>query len=80
MSDTHMQITPPKRRTVLVVDDEQINRELLGTLLEDDYRVLYAANGQEALELAKKRAEDISLILRTRAALSRGDLALRGKF
>ena len=63
MSDTHMQITPPKRRTVLVVDDEQINRELLGTLLEDDYRVLYASNGQEALALAKKRAEDISLIL-----------------
>ena len=63
MSDMHMQITPPKRRTVLVVDDEQINRELLGTLLEDDYRVLYASNGQEALTLAKKRAEDISLIL-----------------
>ena len=57
MSDMHMQITPPKRRTVLVVDDEQLNRELLGTLLEDDYRVLYASNGQEALALAKVSAE-----------------------
>jgi len=63
MSDTHMEMNPPKRRTILVVDDEQINRELLGTLLEDDYRVLYAANGQEALDIAKKRADDISLIL-----------------
>jgi len=63
MSYSHMAINPPKKRTVLVVDDEQINRELLGTLLEDDYRVLYAADGQEALDIAGKRADDISLIL-----------------
>ena len=63
MSDTHMQINLPKRRTILVVDDEQVNRELLGALLEDDYRVLCASNGQQALELARDRTEDISLIL-----------------
>ncbi len=63
MSDMHTQINLPKKRTILVVDDEQINREILGTALENDYRVLYAANGQEALKLLEKRSDVISLIL-----------------
>ena len=63
MDDMHMEMNPPKKRTVLVVDDEQINREILGTTLENDYRVLYAANGQEALSLLEKRGDMVSLIL-----------------
>ena len=35
------------RRQVLIVDDEPINRELLGAVLETDYEVFYAADGAE---------------------------------
>ena len=37
-------------RTVLCVDDNAINREILSEVLSDDYQVLTAANGAEALE------------------------------
>ena len=54
MAEMHTEINPPRKRIVLVVDDEQINREILGASLEADYRVLYAANGQEALSLLEE--------------------------
>ena len=34
------------KRQILVVDDEQINREMLGFMLEQDYDVLYAEDGE----------------------------------
>lgn len=36
---------------VLVVDDQEINRDVLGMILEDDYEIIYAENGREALDL-----------------------------
>jgi len=37
-------------RTILIVDDEAINRELLGNIIQSEYKVIYAENGKEALE------------------------------
>ena len=37
------------RRTVLVVDDEAVNREMLSAILEKDYNIIQAENGREAL-------------------------------
>ena len=51
------------KRRVLVVDDELINRELLGNMLGDHYEVVYAENGQEALGKLQGDESDISLIL-----------------
>ena len=51
------------RRTVLVVDDEDVNRALLGTILEQKYTVLYAKNGREALEQIRSNSEELSLVL-----------------
>ena len=51
------------KRQVLVVDDEWINRELLGTVLKNDYEVLYAENGEEALALIRENKETLSLVL-----------------
>ncbi len=45
----------------MVVDDEPGARQSLEVILEDDYRVLFAENGQEALEILQK--ESIGLIL-----------------
>ena len=39
---------------VLVVDDHEINRDILGGILEDYYDVIYAENGREALEQIRK--------------------------
>ena len=55
------QIQRPK--LVLVVDDQEINRDSLGFILEDDYEVLYAENGQEALEQMRAHANSMSLVL-----------------
>ena len=51
------------RQLVLVVDDQEINRDALGIILEDDYDVLYAANGKEALALIREHQEELAIIL-----------------
>ncbi len=48
---------------VLVVDDQELNRDILGVILEDNFEVIYAENGQEAMEQIRERAEELSLIL-----------------
>lgn len=48
---------------VLVVDDQEINRDVLGLILEDDYQVLYAENGKEALEKIRENRDKLSIIL-----------------
>ena len=50
-------------RLVLVVDDHEINRDLLGMILEDDYEVIFAENGKKALELMQEHAEELSIVL-----------------
>lgn len=50
-----------KRPRILIADDEEGIRESLSLILEDDYDLVFAANGQETLEALKKDA--IALIL-----------------
>lgn len=47
---------------VLIVDDELGARQSLEVILEDDYHVLSAANGQEALETLQREAIDLVLL------------------
>jgi signal transduction histidine kinase len=42
------------RRTLLIVDDEEGPRQSLRVVFKDDYSLLIASNGTEALELARK--------------------------
>lgn len=51
------------KKTVLVVEDQEMNREILKALLEDRYTVIGAENGLEALEILKTDSERISAIL-----------------
>lgn len=51
------------RHLVLVVDDQEINRDVLGAILEDDYNLLYASDGQEAMDLIHKHHDRLSIIL-----------------
>ena len=51
------------RRHILIVDDELVNREILGNLLSRDYVVHFAENGREALDILLKREHIYSLLL-----------------
>ena len=51
------------KRRVLIVDDEEINREILGNILSEAYDVTYAADGQRALEILGEKNANFSLIM-----------------
>lgn len=51
------------RRSILVVEDNELNREMLCVMLEDKYEVLQAENGKEGLEVLHNHYRDISLIV-----------------
>jgi DNA-binding NtrC family response regulator len=49
--------------TVLVVDDEEVMREILETLLEEaGYRVKLAENGEDGLALARREPIDVAVV------------------
>ena len=48
---------------VLVVDDQEINRDVLGMILEDDYEIMYATNGREALDIIEEYRDRLSVVL-----------------
>ncbi len=48
---------------ILIVDDSEMNRLLLAEMLEDDYEIEEAANGEEAVAILKDRAQTFSLVL-----------------
>lgn len=52
-----------KRNTVLIVDDEEINRLLLAEIFKNAYKVLEAENGMQAIEVLKTAYEEIATIL-----------------
>ena len=51
------------KRKVLIVEDNEINREILKATLEDDYDVIEAVNGEEGLQLLSQYYKEISIIL-----------------
>ena len=50
------------KRPILIVEDEPVNRLLLAGMLEENYEILQAADGREAMRYIEK-GEDIALIL-----------------
>lgn len=48
---------------ILVVDDVELNREILSALLSDSYRIIEAADGEQAINILKNSHEDISIVL-----------------
>lgn len=54
---------PNVRRHVLIVEDEDVNQMILGKILENDYDLLYAADGLEALEQIRAHLDDMAMVL-----------------
>ncbi len=48
---------------ILVVDDVEINREILIGILEEEYEILQACDGLEAIEMVKKYGDKLSMVL-----------------
>jgi two-component system response regulator PilR (NtrC family) len=52
-----------EKGTVLVIDDEEVMREILESLLtQDGYRVKLATSGQEGLEIAGREPVDLAIV------------------
>jgi two-component system, cell cycle response regulator DivK len=49
-------------KTILIVEDVELNRDLLVQLLEDDYRLVLAADGQAAIQKAEEAKPDLILM------------------
>ena len=50
------------KKTILVVDDTEWNRDLVVQLLEDDYTVLQAVDGEEAVRKTQEDKPDLILM------------------
>lgn len=51
------------RRLVLVVEDNEINREILCALLEEEFDVIQACDGAEGIQRLEEHYRDLALIL-----------------
>ena len=51
------------KRKVLIVEDEEINQQILSMILEQEYEIILAGNGREALDILQKDYRTISLVL-----------------
>jgi two-component system cell cycle response regulator DivK len=49
-------------RTILIIEDQELNRDLLVQILEDFYAVIVAANGAEGLARAERDHPDLILM------------------
>lgn len=52
-----------QRKKILIADDSEINRAILGDILEEKFEILEAADGVEAVAMLEKYGEDISVVL-----------------
>ena len=51
-----------EKPTLLLVDDEPTNLRVLRTVLQEDYRLLFAKSGEEALQLVQLQQPDLILL------------------
>lgn len=51
------------KRKILVIEDNEINREILNAILSPNYEVIEAVNGKEGLQILEKDPTEISLIV-----------------
>lgn len=49
-------------KKLLIVDDEQENRDALNAIFSDDYKVIIGKNGEEGLKLAKDELPDLIIL------------------
>ena len=51
-----------ERKKILVVDDTEWNRDLIVQLLEDEYTILQAVDGEQAVRMTEETKPDLILM------------------
>ena len=51
------------KQKILIADDSEMNRELLAAILEEEYEIIQANDGVQAVDCLQRQAEEISLLL-----------------
>lgn len=51
------------KQKILIVDDSEMNRAILSEILNDEYDIVEAGNGAEAVAFLQKNANEISVVL-----------------
>lgn len=51
------------KQKILIADDSKMNRELLAAILEEEYDIIQANDGVQAVDCLQRHAEEISLLL-----------------
>lgn len=78
-AEFNTQALPPQRATLLVVDDQPVNIQLLYAILADDYEIIMATNGDDALRLCQEQDPDLILLDIQMPGLSGFDVCQRIK-
>ncbi|WP_448862408.1 two-component system response regulator [Dorea sp.] len=52
-----------QKKKILIVDDSEMNREILISMLEDEYDIIEAEDGQQAVCIMTENHKDLSLLL-----------------
>jgi len=52
-----------KKYNILIIEDNEINRGILNAILEEDFNLLFAENGQIGMDLLRKHTTDIDMVL-----------------
>ena len=58
-----MDVKREKKYKILVADDSEMNRSILADILGDEYEILEAQNGLEAVAVLRERGPELSLVL-----------------
>lgn len=53
----------PAKRKILVVEDNELNREILSSFLEEKFDVILAENGEEGLKILGEHYRELSVVL-----------------
>ena len=61
--ETELELFKNSKRTMLIVDDEEVNRLLLGNIFNNDYIILEAEDGEQAWDILQENKDIISIIL-----------------
>lgn len=51
------------KATILIVDDSEINRDILSSILSNEFNIIEASGGKECIEALEKYGTEISLVL-----------------
>ena len=53
----------PQKKLVLIVDDSELNREILSGILKNEFEIIEAKSGEEAVAQIERYGSDISVVL-----------------